>query len=430
MKLSSLVSTADFRLSALYLVLFMCSLLAIGATVYLLTTHSLEQQLRNSLQSEIARLKAEYGSGGLPELSAEIDEVIASQSNHDSQYGVLNQRGQLLAGKLSQFKLTAGWQTLKLKRYFKKSAEQAVFLVQVASLPNHIWLGVAQNSSHIEEAGEAIVEAFLWGFGLLIALGLSGGNYISQAFLKKIDRIIKFTQAIIAGDLSHRLAVSENKDELDNLAFLLNRVLDKIGILIENVQQVSNDIAHDLRTPVSRLKFRLETALTSTLSEEQYKEQIASAITEADTIRGTFSALLRISQIESRSRSSGFKMFNLSEIVISVVDALNPTAEEQGKIINSDIEKACELFGDKELMTQLVFNLLENAVVHTPEHTVIIVSLRSFDDWVELTIADDGPGINSATPKGFSAFLPAGAKPYKSWQWPWLKYCGSYCRST
>jgi methyl-accepting chemotaxis protein len=143
---------------------------------------------------------------------------------------------------------------------------------------------VAQNSSHIEEAGEAIVKAFLWGFGLVIAVGLAGGVYISNAFLKKIDRIIKSTQSIIAGDLSHRLTVSKNQDELDNLAFLLNRMLDKIGTLIANVQQVFNDIAHDLRTPVSRLKFRLEAALTSTLSEEQYKDQIVSAIAEADTI--------------------------------------------------------------------------------------------------------------------------------------------------
>jgi len=265
----------------------------------------------------------------------------------------------------------------------KRATEQAVFLIYVVSLPNHIWLGVAQNSSHIEEAGEAIVQAFLWGFGLVIAFGLAGGIYISHTFLKKIDRIIKSTQAIIAGDLSHRLAVSKNQDELDNLAFLLNRMLDKIGALIENVQQVSNDIAHDLRTPVSRLKFRLEAALMSNLSEEQYKEQIANAITEADTILDTFSALLRISQIESQSRRSGFKMINLSDLVIAVVDALTPTAEEQGKIIASDIEQACELCGDKELMTQLVFNLLENAVVHTPEHSGITVNLRSFDDWVE-----------------------------------------------
>lgn len=396
MKLYSLVSTAGFKLSALYLGLFMCSFLAIGSTVYLLTTHSLEQQLRNNLESEVSRLKTEYTSGGLPELTAEINEMLDSQSNHVLEYGVLNQNGQLLAGKFNQFKLTEGWQTLKLKRSLKRATEKAVFLIQVVSLPNHIWLGVAQDSSHIEEAGEAIVQAFLWGFGLVIAFGLAGGIYISHTFLKKIDRIIKSTQAIIAGDLSHRLAVSENKDELDNLAFLLNRMLDKIGSLIENVQQVSNDIAHDLRTPVSRLKFKLEAALTSNLSEEQYKKQIASAITEADTILGTFSALLRISQIESQSRRSGFKLFNLSNIVIAVVDALNPTAEEQGKIINSDIEKACELFGDKELMTQLVFNLLENAVVHTPEHTIIIVSMRSFDDWVELTIADDGPGISEA----------------------------------
>jgi signal transduction histidine kinase len=396
-KLSSLVSTTGFKLSALYLGLFLCSFLAIGTTVYLLTTHSLEQQLRNNLESEIARLKTEYKSGGLPELIDEINEVIDSKSNHALEYGVLNQNGQLIAGSLSQFKLAEGWQILKLNRPINKTAnEKALFLVRIIALPNHIWLGVGHDSGNINDAGEAIIQAFLWGFGLVIVLGIMGGIYISHAFLTKIDRITQSTQAIIAGDLSHRLTVSKNQDELDNLAFLLNRMLDKMGTLIANVQQVSNDIAHDLRTPVSRLKFRLEAALMSNLSEEQYKEQIASAITEADTILETFSALLRISQIESQSRRSGFKMINLSDIVIAVVDALNPAAEEQGKIIAFDIEQACELYGDKELMTQLVFNLLENAIVHTPEHSGITVNLRAFDDWVELIIADHGPGITEA----------------------------------
>lgn len=394
MKLSSLIGTTSFKLSALYLGLFLCSFLAIGTTVYWLTTHSLEQQLKNNIGSEITRLQSEYKSGGLPELITEINEVIDPKSQHLMEYGVLNQEGQLVAGNLSRFKLAEGWQTLRLASpKLNPNENHGILLTRVVALPNHIWLGVGHESNTIEDAGEAIIQAFLWGFVLVIALGAAGGFYISRLFLKKIDRITQSTQAIIAGDLSHRLTVSENQDELDKLAILLNRMLDKIGGLIQNVQQVSNDIAHDLRTPVSRLKFRLEEALKANLSESQYNEELASAITEVDTILDTFSALLRISQIESQSRRSGFKVIDLGDIVASVTDALDPVAEEQGKIIKTDIENHIEWIGDKELLTQLVFNLLENAILHTAENIQILVSLKPYVNRVELIVADNGPGI-------------------------------------
>jgi len=261
------------------------------------------------------------------------------------------------------------------------------------ALPNAIWLGVGHDGDTIQKAGEAIIQAFIWGIFLVIFLGAVGGLYLSGAFLRKIERITTSTQAIIAGDLKHRLPVSKNRDELDNLALLLNLMLDKIGSLIENIQQVSNDIAHDLRTPISHLKFRLENALIKNLSAEQYTERITFAIEEVDTILDTFSAMLRISQIESGSRRSGFKIVNLSEIVVSVIDALQPVAEEQGKTIRSDIAKDVTLTGDKELLTQLAFNLLDNAILHTPRNTQISVTLRSSGTHTELMVADNGPGI-------------------------------------
>jgi signal transduction histidine kinase len=129
------------------------------------------------------------------------------------------------------------------------------------------------------------------------------------------------------------------------------------------------------------------------LSAEQYKGRIAFSIEEVDNILGTFSAMLRISQIESGSRRSGFKIVNLSDILVSVTDALYPVAEEQGKTIRTDIAPEVLLTGDKELLTQLVFNLLDNAILHTPKDTLINVSLRSSGVQTELTIADNGPGI-------------------------------------
>jgi signal transduction histidine kinase len=392
MKLPSIADTISFKLSALYLLLFLCSFLSIGITVYLLTNHTLEQQLKSSIETESVRLKTEYDSGGLAELKDEIDEVEERGLHTLFEYGVIDQNSRLLAGSLDNFQPSEGWKTVKRTPAANRPGKEFLY-IKVMALPNAIWLGVGHDGEYIQKAGRAIIQAFSWGFVLVILLGVGGGLYLSRAFLRKIDSITKSTQAITAGDLKHRLPVSKNRDELDNLALLLNQMLDKIGGLIENIQQVSNDIAHDLRTPVSHLKFRLEDALTRNLSAEQYTERIAFAIEEVDTILGTFSAMLRISQIESGSRRSGFKTVNLSDNVVSVIDALTPVAEEQGKTIHADIDPDVTLTGDKELLTQLAFNLLDNAILHTPINTQIAVNLRSSGAQTELTVADNGTGI-------------------------------------
>jgi signal transduction histidine kinase len=392
MKLLSITGTISFKLSALYLLLFLCSFLSIGIAVYLLTNHTLEQQLKNSIETEAVRLKSEFDSGGIAELKDEIDEVDERRLHPLFEYGVIDQNSRLQAGNFYNFQPSEGWQTVMRTSTADKPGKELLY-IRVMALPNAIWLGVIHSGDYIQNAGKAIIQAFLWGFVLVILLGAGGGLYLSRAFLRKIDSITQSAQAIIAGDLKHRLPVSTNRDELDNLALVLNQMLDKIGSLIENIQQVSNDIAHDLRTPVSHLKFRLEDALTRNLSAEQYTERIAFAIEEVDTILGTFSAMLRISQIESGSRRSGFKTVNLSDIVVSVIDALTPVAEEKGKTIRAGIAPELLLTGDKELLTQLFFNLLDNAILHTPVNTQINVILRSSGAQTEFIVEDNGPGI-------------------------------------
>lgn len=395
MKLPGVIDTISFKLSALYLSLFLLSFLAIGLTVYLLTTHTLERQLKNSIEIEANRLKAEYGAGGMDELKEEVAEDDCLTSHI---CGLLDRNGALIGGNFGSFKPSPGWQTLIRPAADKKFQREEIEIIymKVIPLPNSIWLGVGHDGEYIRDAGKAVIQAFIWGFVLVVFLGAVGGLYLSSAFLRKIQGITESTQAIIAGDLKHRLPISKNRDELDKLALLLNLMLDKIGDLIENIQQVSNDIAHDLRTPLSHLKFRLEDAVNRSLSEAGYRIQIALAIKEVDTILATFSALLRISQIESGSRRAGFKTVNFSNVVVSVAEALAPVAEEQDKTIHSAIDLDATLFGDKELLTQLVFNLLDNAIVHTPEHTRIDLSLRSFGHRIELIIADNGPGIDDA----------------------------------
>lgn len=392
MKLINLLDSTSFKLSALYLALFSVSFLVLGVTVYWLTTHTLEQQLKVAIEIEADRLKSEYDSDGLEELKEEIAEndCMALRTS-----GILDRNGKLVGGNFGRFELSPGWQIVSYEgtaQRDKAQIKQLIYL-KVVPLSNRIWLGVGRDGSYIRNTGEAIIEAFLWSLLLVLSLGLTGGVYISRSFLRKIYCITSSTEAIIEGDLHRRLPVSKNQDELDKLALLLNHMLDKIGALIENVQQVSNDIAHDLRTPISHLQFRLEHALNQDLSTAQYRHQIKLAIEEIYNILGTFSALLRISQIETGSRRTAFKTVNLSDLVSSVVEALSPVAQERRKTLTSDIEKNLDLTGDRELLTQLTFNLLENAIVHTPADTAINVALSKPGNRINLIVSDHGQGI-------------------------------------
>ncbi|MDD5272475.1 MAG: HAMP domain-containing sensor histidine kinase [Methylovulum sp.] len=376
----------SFKLAIIYISLFLSSFVAIGVSVYLLTLHSLEQQLKAGIEMEAQRLRAEYDDDGLGGL---IEEITEDEGGAAHVYGLQGAQGEWLAGRLKVFVPKAGWQQLSI-------ADMPLVYALLIALPDGGWLVVGHDGRAIQATGQAIIQAFLSGIVLVLVLGVGGGFYLSRTFLKKIAAITVATEAIIGGDLKHRLPVAKHHDELDKLAVLLNLMLDKIGALLDNVQQVSNDIAHDLRTPISRLQFGLAQALSKPLSADGYQEHIANALNEVDKVLATFSALLRIAQIESGSRRSGFKPVNLSHLLKSVAEALAPVAEEQGKTLYTDIAPDIVIIGDQELLVQLAFNLLENAILHTPEQTRINLSLQAQGQRLVWGVADNGPGIAQA----------------------------------
>jgi signal transduction histidine kinase len=395
MNLYRILGTTSFRLSALYMSLFLLSFLAVGMTVYFLTTHILERQMRNSIEIEAKGLKKEYDEGGLTALKSEIADKEKITSGQTHKYGILDSGGLMITGNIGSLASSEGWQKVPIITNMgeKKHDETEYLKVKVTKLSDRYWLGVGYNTDYIEDAGEAVIKAFLWGALLVLILGGAGGVYLSRSFLKKIESLTKSTQAIIAGEIRHRLSISENRDELDNLAILLNRMLDRICTLIENVQQVSNDIAHDMRTPITHLKFRLERALQEDMTSDQYKNHISGMIAQVDNILDTFTALLRIAQIESGSRRSGFSSVNLSNVIKTVTEALEPVAEEKHKHFVCDIESDITITGDKELLTQLAFNLVENAIVHTPSNAEICVGLHKGNASIQFYVSDNGLGI-------------------------------------
>ena len=182
-------------------------------------------------------------------------------------------------------------------------------------------------------------------------------------------------------------------DDLDKLASSLNRMLDRIGLLMDALRNVSTDIAHDLRTPLSHLRQQLEVARNEAADAPAHVATIETALAKTDSILDTFSAILRIAQIESGSRRAGFRQIELGEIVSSLVQSYGPTAEEQNRKLFSNIAPVGKIDGDRELIVQLIVNLLDNAIRHTPEGTSIWVNVSQTSDVVAVEVADNGPGV-------------------------------------
>ena len=195
------------------------------------------------------------------------------------------------------------------------------------------------------------------------------------------------------GRLKARIPVRNSPDEIDQMSINLNRLFENNQRLLESLKQVSASIAHDLRTPLGRLRQGLEEAYAGPDDAAELKRAIGSAVLDSNNILKVFSALLRIAQVESGSRRAGFKIVDLSTLVRRLEAAYEPVAEDEGKRVRFSIEEGVTVTGDEDLLLQAVANLIENALRHTPMGTDVLVELKRTDSGIELTVADTGPGI-------------------------------------
>ena len=241
-----------------------------------------------------------------------------------------------------------------------------------------------------------LFRSFFWAGGLTLLLAVMGGLVVGNRFVRRIDSIGRTSRLIMAGDLSVRIPTRGTDDEIDRLVASLNAMLDRIQQLLEGVRQVSSDIAHDLRTPLGRLRQRLEDARANAMTTGEYAAATEAAIGEADQLLKTFSALLRIAQIEAGAQRSGFATVDLSAVARSVGEAYQPSAEESRHELELQIAEGLTLNGDRQLLAQMISNLVENALSHTPAGSRVILAARRTATGSQIEIADDGPGIPEA----------------------------------
>ncbi len=401
--------TAGFRLAALYASLFGVSVLVLFGVIYWVVIGALRQQLAASLQSEVAVLVEYHRTTGLTHLTEFIQQRLGSGLHRTTYYLLLDSEGRRVTGNLSNLSVRDGWRELSKPRKQDDDSEDDGghrLLALGVTLPDRSFLIVGEDTHRIVEVEEEIIRAFGWAFGVTVLLGAIGGTALSFGFLRRIDAINQTMRTIIDGRLSDRVPTRGANDELDRLALNLNEMLDRMQVLMESLRQVSSDIAHDLRTPLSRLRQQLEGARLEARGVEDYEAAVEEAIADTDAILKVFAALLRIAQIEAGTRKGAFSTVDLSSVFQSIVETYGAVAEERQQTIVATIQPAIHVRGDRELLTQMLANLIENAIRHTPVGTHIQLTLEHGSGGPIGIIADDGPGIpEEAREKVFQRFF-------------------------
>jgi len=393
-RLPSIVRTTSFRLASAYSLIFAASLGLLGTLVYWTTQAALDRHIATRIDSEMAFLVAKYRMEGLAELVEEVHERMESfVGGSHFEYLVVNGNGERLAGNLPAMPDKAGWSDVKYQADARNPNGIRV-RVRVDDLDAGVRFAVGDDLSIIREINTSIAGAFGWLLLAFVPVSLVGGLILSRRFLRQVDAITRTAEAIIGGDLTQRIPPRGTNDDLDRLSNTLNRMLDRIATLIESLRQVSNDIAHELRTPLTRLRNKLVAAQSPIKSnQDQHHDAIESMIAETDGILDTFSALLRIAQIEAGTRRAGFETVDLSDTFENVTHAFEAAAEAEGKTIVSNVQPGHRIRGDRELLTQMLANLLDNAIQHTPSGSRIEMTLIRDTRGLIGSVADDGPGV-------------------------------------
>ena len=396
----------SFRVALIYTAFFVASVLAILGTTYVIASSEFADTLQSSINEEMGQLRQVFEKGGVKALDARMGELTEAASE-DRFLLVTNGDGRALAGNVPARLWRPGWQERKLSQAAiaatpdlaaaaADNEDHEVILLALGEEIGPYRFMLGRNAHILDETQEIILSA-MWIGGLVMGLlALLGGFLVSRGPTRRVDEIALTTRQIVEGRFDLRLPVSRRGDELDRLAADINAMLAQIETLLSSLRQVSTDIAHDLRTPLARLRQRLDAVRRKPRAPEEYEAAIDAAIDESDAAIETFHALLRIAQIEAGTRRSRFRLLDLAAIVTKTAEIYAEVAADAGHDLVVEPLETLIVEGDEELLTQLLANLIENAINHVPAPGRITVSLALAGSAAQLDIADDGPGVPEA----------------------------------
>ncbi|MEQ8195961.1 MAG: HAMP domain-containing sensor histidine kinase [Rhodospirillales bacterium] len=398
MNLSRFFKSSAFRFAVIYMVLFGTSVCGVLGFEYWQTARVIGTQTDTTIEVETQGLAEHYREFGLAQLIFVIKERARNNPNLQSIYLLTSADYTPLAGNLSawpaQAKGAPAWFDFRIETTDTKGNKvERPARAQTFLLPDRFHLLVGREMTERQQFQALITNALFWGLVLTLALGLLGGVLMSRHVLARIEVINRGSRAILDGDLQRRMPITGSGDEFDRLSENLNAMLDQIERLMAGMRGVTNDIAHDLRSPINRLRSRLEITLMEKPGLDEMKAVMEDTIEEADAILETFNATLDIALAESGVLRDKFETVNLSEIVHDAAELYEPVAAEKNEILLCVPGKNLSLKGNRHLLFRALVNLLDNAIKYAPENGTISIEASESKTAVTVAIADNGPGI-------------------------------------
>jgi signal transduction histidine kinase len=396
MTVSAITRNAPARHAVIFATVCAAVMAALLAVLYFWITRVFEEHLDQVILEQVAILKDDLRQDGRASMLGLVQRHAERNDQSRLHMVVQNTSREPLAGDIPSVTPIVGWGDLRHPGEPEASGSNRSVRAFGTWLDDDTYVLVTHDKDDLYWTQALFTRSFLVAFAMAVVLALGGGLYISMSMTRRVRAINQAANAIIDGDLSKRIPVEGQNDALDDVSRSINRMLGRIEELLENIKHVTSSIAHDLRSPLNRHRQRLESARLRTLTAEQYEAVIDAAIEDTDEVLKTFDAMLRIAQIEAGTPRERFTVVDLSERVRLVVDAFEAVAEDMGKHIESEVASGIAVDGDQELLAQMIVNLIENALTHTPSGTRVEVLLQDLPSGPRLIIADNGHGIPAA----------------------------------
>lgn len=396
MILSKIFTSFTFRFLVAYVAWLGISVFLVLSLIYAFIAYGFFNDVQQSLEQEVQHLSEAYQGSR----AAGVDRLIRHHSSPDRAirffYLVTDANKQKVAGNLETWPGDASqgrsWQDFKLESltdFLKPVGDE--FIVRSKQLAGGEYVVVARHYGDVINSTKLVAGALTRSMLATIVLGTLGGAVVSALTLRRVELVNRSLRKIMQGDFSERIDLMDKAGDLRRLCENVNRMLDRIEVLMNGVRQVSDNIAHDLRTPLTRLRGRLSD-LQADLDPAS-GERVQEMLDEADELLGTFNALLRIAQVESGNRRSGFAEVDLAMLLADVAELYEPLAADKGLQFAVEIGALGSYFGDRNLLFQAFANLCDNAIKYTPDGGEITVLARLVGRVVEIDIADSGMGI-------------------------------------
>src|SRR5262245_17783256 len=397
-RLVETLRSSTFKLALIAIGLFGAIVLTLFGYVYLSTTSYVIGRLDSAIAAEQLALHKAYDREGRGGLTATIRQRTTDEHFQDNLYLLADTSYSFLAGNLKEWPSglmgSEGWQNFRGPAWKPEATQQPILRAAVENLPNGDHLLVGKDFDDLDAFRGNIKKAFIWGIALIFILASMASVLVTRRTVGRIEAINTTSRAIMQSGLDKRIPLRGTNDEWDQVAENLNSMLDRIETLMQEVKQVTDNVAHDLRTPLARIRGRLEKAYYLKRDAEADQELIADTIANLDGVLRIFSSLMRIAQIEAKAQQVAFRTVDIAEITRETIELYDAAAEEKGTHLNFVGDQQVFVTGDRDLIFDAVANLVDNAIKHGhPAGHVTVEVTENREGPAVISVADDGPGI-------------------------------------